>query len=65
MPYFHFQSKPTSNRKTKFFLGFIFIFTLWTWKKGACEGRNMDEDQYDPFEDDELFVGQEEFEEEE
>jgi len=25
----------------------------------------MDEDQYDPFEDDELFVGQEEFEEEE
>jgi len=32
-------------------------------RKGLVEGRKMDEDQYDPFEDEELFVGEEESEE--
>jgi hypothetical protein len=42
-----------------------FIFTLWTWKKWACGGEQMDEEnQYDPLDDDEFLIGEGEPEEE-
>jgi len=55
------------SQEKNFFLYLLPCFTLWTWKKWVggnfMEMEEENENQWDPFEDEDLFIGEEESEE--